>query len=397
MNKSTCVLGLMFSWGWVGMAAGQTPSPTPDYAKIAHSMVADCAGITKGNLVLITGGTRDLELLENIAIEVRKLGGDPMISIGSERLAQRSFTDVPATFDTQEPTFDLKLADLIDATISVDFVEHPDFMANIPADRRNTRAKAYQPVTERMLKSAVRQVSMGNGIYPTTARASQFGMNQNDLSRIFWSGVNVDYSQLQSTGEAIQRLLTAGKELKITAANGTNLTLGIAQRPSFVSDGVISGKDCQGGGPGCQVWLPAGEVYLTPATGTANGTFIADTFFYEGKLIEGLNLTFANGKLTDMTAKGDLAAVKKLYDTAPTGKDVFGFVDIGINRNIKAPANSRMVSWMGAGNISIGIGGNTWAGGDNPVAYDLSAHLVGGTLTVDGKAIVEKGNLLTGG
>lgn len=400
MKKLTSVLGLTLSIAIVGIVVAQTPPSTTgqtDNAKIARSLVVESAGVAKGNLVLITGGSRDLELLEHIAIEVRKLGAHPLLSIETERIAQRSFTDVPATFDSQEPTFALKLADIIDAAISVDFIEHPDFLAKVAEERRNERARAFQPVSDRMLKSAVRQVSLGNGLYPTSARATQFGINQTELSRIFWNGVSVDYAQLQSTGEAVQHRLAKGSELKITAPNGTNLTVKIAQRPSFVSDGAISGEDCAEGSPGCQVWLPAGEVYLAPVPGTASGTFVADTFFYEGKLIEGLKLTFADGKLTNMTAKGDLTAVRKLYDTAPAGKDVFAYIDIGINHSITAPANSRMVSWMGAGNISVGIGGNTWAGGDNRVAYDLSAHLLGGTLTVDGKSIVENGKLQAGG
>ncbi len=400
MKRITIALALTLSIALGGNASGQTPpsgTGRADLAKIARSMVADCAHVANGNLVLITGSPRDLELLESVAVEVRKLGAHPLLAIETERLAQRFFTDVPATFDSQESIFALKLADIIDAEINVDFIEHPDFLANVGAERRTASAKASQVVSERLLKNAVRQVHLGNGLYPTSALAAQFGITQNELSRIFWSGVNVDYAQLQSTGEAVLHRLATGHELKITAPNGTNLTVRISKRPAHVSDGVISAKDCTEGSPGCQVWLPAGEVYLAPVPGTAEGVFVADTFFYEGKLIEGLKLTFAKGKLTNMTATGDLAAVRKAYDTAPAGKDLFAFIDIGINPNIKAPPNSRMVSWMQAGNISVGIGGNTWAGGENRVAYDLSAHLPGGTLTVDGQSIIENGKLLFGG
>ena len=58
------------------------------------------------------------------------------------------------------------------------------------------------------------------------------------------------------------------------------------------------------------------------------------------------------------------------------------------------PSGSRLVTWIGAGTISVGIGSNTWAGGDNEVPYGLYGHLLNGTLTVDGMKIVDNGRLL---
>lgn len=43
--------------------------------------------------------------------------------------------------------------------------------------------------------------------------------------------------------------------------------------------------------------------------------------------------------------------------------------------------------------VTVGIGGNTWAGGDNSVPYALTVFLPGSTMTLDGKPIVEKGAL----
>jgi leucyl aminopeptidase (aminopeptidase T) len=68
-----------------------------------------------------------------------------------------------------------------------------------------------------------------------------------------------------------------------------------------VSDGVISAEDRKKGGPAVSVWLPAGEVFLTPVPGTANGVVVAD-HMYQGDRIEGLRLGVKNGKMVGMTA-----------------------------------------------------------------------------------------------
>ena len=61
--------------------------------------------------------------------------------------------------------------------------------------------------------------------------------------------------------------------------------------------------------------------------------------------------------------------------------------------NVKIPANSKLLSWVPAGMVSIGHGGNEWAGGANTCAFDASYHLPGSTVKIDGKAIVENGTL----
>ncbi|MCZ6492491.1 MAG: aminopeptidase, partial [Planctomycetota bacterium] len=259
MNTSLRILGLGLGAVLLGVASGITQQESsiasPDTAGIADTLVNKSANIRYGELVLISGGVRDQQLLEDIAIEVRKLGAHPVITISSDRLTRNIFTQVPARFDNQEPTFVLRMAETINAMISVDYRESFGILADVPAERRAAHAKAFEPVHKKMLERSVIHTHLGNGLYPTKALAEQFGITRNELSRIFWRGVNVDYDQLQATGERVKNILAAGREVRITAPNGTDLTVEITRRPIFVSDGVISTDDRYAGGPACQVWL----------------------------------------------------------------------------------------------------------------------------------------------
>jgi leucyl aminopeptidase (aminopeptidase T) len=398
MNRTTKAAGLA-SAAVIGLcAAGQTASRAPGHeAKVASTLVKTCANIESSNLVLIEGGVTDHALLEEIALEVRKLGAHPLITCGSDRLMRRMYTDVPDRFDTQEPTFALRLAEIVDAVISVEFQEKPDLLADIAPQRITDQTRAREAVYRAMLEKGVVQVNLGNNLTPTQARAQQFGIPRDQLATIFWKAVDTDYARLQQTGQRIQNVLASARELRITAPNGTDLTVQIAERPVFVSDGVVSREERYAGGPSCQVWLPAGEVYLAPVPGTAKGTFVADTYFYEGQRIDGLTMKFNAGKLTSLSAKSDMTTLQKRYDAAPPGRDAFAAVDIGINPDVEIPARSSMVTWMAAGTVSVGIGNNEWAGGDNSVPFDVFAHLTSGTVTVDGTRIVENGKLVTTG
>ncbi len=188
-------------------------SSAVDYEALAQKLVNQCARIHEGEIVLITGGVHELELLENIAVNVRKLGAFPLITIGSDRLMYRMYTEIPVKYDNQNPELDLKLAEMVTATISVSYNEAPGLLADIPPERLITIAKSSEPVSELFIKRNVKGVTLGNGLYPTEAQAKQFGMTKKELSDIFWNGVNVDYPKLEATGNAIKKILSGGKEV----------------------------------------------------------------------------------------------------------------------------------------------------------------------------------------
>lgn len=365
----------------------------PDVKATANTLVNQCASIKTGDRVLITGRAADLELLEEVAINVRKLGAFPIISVGDSKLSRRMYDETPAKFDSQANDFDLKLAGITSAMINVDAVENPGLFADVPPARAAAMAAARLPVFTEMLKNNVRQVSLGNGLYPTAATAKMYGVTQDQLSNIFWAGVNTDYSKLQNTGQSIQAALAKGKEVHITSKNGTDIKFNLNSSPAFVSDGVISADDLAKGGAALQIWLPAGEVYAPAANSSAEGTIVVDQLFYQGKEVNGTTLTFKAGKLTSLTCKSGGEAYKAAYDAAGPGKELFSLIDIGINPDVKIPEGSKLQSWVPAGMVTLGHGNNQWAGGTNGGGYEANYRLPGSTVTIDGKTIVKDGKL----
>ena len=372
--------------------AAQKKSPT-DMEQLAQRLVNQSAGVKENDIVMISGGVRDIELLENIATNVRKVGAFPLISIGSDRMNKLSYTAVPEKYDTQALILDMKLADIVNVTINVDSNEAEGLLAEIPPARLAARGKAGEPVAAQFRKNNVRTVEVGNGLYPTEWRAKRFDMSLDDLSKTFWEGVNVDYTSLQAKGEQVKAAI-AGNEVHITNPNGTDLKLRIQGRPVYVSDGVISPEDMQKGSPFVSVFLPAGEVAVTPVAGTAEGKVVVDKDSFDGKEMLNLTIVFVGGKITSMTGTGPgFAAFKADYDARGAGKEIFGFIDLGINPNVKLSPTSKLGNWVPAGSVTVGSGNNTWAGGDNSVSFGWTGFLPGSTVTIDGKIVVDKGVL----
>ncbi|HEX8737753.1 MAG TPA: aminopeptidase [Pyrinomonadaceae bacterium] len=377
-------------------AANSTPATTTktvptDLNKLAERIVTQSAGVKEGEIVFVSGSVRDLELLENIVTEVQKVGGHALLEINSERMTKRSYTDVPEKYDAQEPKLGMALAKIMNVTINVDSGETQDLLAEVSPARRAARAKAGEPVTSEFIKNKVRNVSVGNELYPTDWRAKRFEMPLDAFARLFWEGVNIDYTNLQATGEKARTAL-AGKELEITHPNGTNLKLNLDAKPAYISDGIISADDVAKGN--LDVFLPAGEAAVIPAANSGDGKFVIEKQFYQGKEIRNLTFNFAGGKLTEMTGEGEgFAALKADYDTHGAGKELLAYVDIGINPNYTLAPSTKLGNWVSAGMVSVGTGGNTWAGGTNTVSYGLGGQLAGATVKIDGKTIVENGVL----
>jgi leucyl aminopeptidase (aminopeptidase T) len=376
------------------LVAGPALGATPDTEQLAKRLVA-AAAVKEGETVLISGQARDARLLEDIAVNVRKLGAFPLVTYESDRLAKRLFFDVPAKYDSQTDAFGEKMAQIIDVGISVTNGQTEDLMAGADPKRMAARGKANESIGQAMLKRNVRTVEVGNGFYPTPWRAKRYGMSEAALADTFWNAVNVDASNLQARAERVKSALAAGDVLHITNPNGTDLTVSVKGRPVLASDGIISAEDIKAGGGAVAVYLPAGEVYMAPVPGTANGKVVHTRDYFRGKAVDNLTMQFKDGKLTSMTGSGPgYADLRAAYDAVDDPrKDLFGFVDLGINPDVKLPAGSQVGSWIPAGTITVGLAGNTWAGGDNSVPYGLTAFLPGSTVTLDGKPIIERGQL----
>ncbi len=372
-----------------------TPTTTKpaEYRSAAEKVVAQSAGVKEGDLVLISGSDEDLPLLEDIAVEVRKRGANPLVTVASQQLGRRLYDEVPAKYDSRVPEMDMKLVGMIDVFIGTEFGEGRTFKG-VPAERMVARGKAAAPVAALARKRGVRSVYLGNGLYPSAERAEQFGVSRDQLAGLMYRGIDADYDALKSTGEQVSKVLAGGKQLRITNPNGTDFRVGISGRPITVSDGIISADDRKKGGAATSVWLPAGEVFLTPVPGTANGVVVTDEDYLQGHRIEGLRLQFKDGRLTSMTAKAGLEPLKALYDAAGPGKDLLGVIDIGINPGVKAPEGKALRVWSQAGTVTVVVGNNTWAGGDNQVQFAAFGSSPKSTVTVDGKPLVQDGKLL---
>src|SRR6266480_4942210 len=345
---------LLFGGACIATSASAQQSKKPDARAIAHQLIASTM-IREGQSVLISGSVRDAGLMEDLAIEARKAGAQPMLAISSERLIRRSYDEVPAKYDAQEPKLDLAVAKLFDAQIAIDVGETEGLLAGVPAKR--------------------------------------LGITQARLATGFWRAVAVPPERLQAAGEQLRTAFASGGTVQLTHPNGTSLTFDVTGRTPTISAGALTPGQAEQGGAALLTWLPAGEFQIAAVPGSAEGKIVIDRALWSGKVIRGLTLVFSQGKLTSMTAASALASLQAAYDAAGSGKDRFGAIDIGLNPEVDLPLGTGAIVWPQAGAVSIVFGNDVFSGGSNNSDFGFAAQLGGASITVGGKPVLEKGRL----
>jgi leucyl aminopeptidase (aminopeptidase T) len=391
--KGELVLILLFG-SQTASLRGVEPQ-APDAAVLAKKLLVECARVKEGEIVELSGSPADIELLDALLVEATGLGADTLVLlVPSPDVVRRVLKEMPPKYDARVSPNALKRAEFVDVRIRIDSSDFHGITAGLDPARLATQMQAYFQGEMNFLRNNVRQVTLGNNLYPTEERARRLGLTRDELATLFHAGLNADYRQLQTTGEQVRHVLTSGHTIRITSPEGTDLSLGIAERPVAINDGVLSDDEIQKGGAACDVFLPAGETFVTPVPGTAEGTVVVDPMLWEDTELRGLRLTFKAGKLTGMSAESGLERFKELYDAAHPGKDELTSIGIGINPAVRLPNSSRAGLYMQAGAINIGIGNNEWIpGGQNNSSFQASFFLKAATASVGGTTLVEKGVL----
>ncbi len=143
--------------------------------------------------------------------------------------------------------------------------------------------------------------------------------------RSFWSPgitvdcfirtVPVDYQQMKQDCKALKTLLDQSVSLEIENPNGTKIRIGTEGRESFTDDGDFSQ-------PGTGGNLPAGETFLSPVVGSAEGTIVFDgTIASAGGVIRihtPLRVTLEKGFIVSLEGGEEAHMLEQTLDEAAT-------------------------------------------------------------------------------
>ena len=329
--------------------------------------------------------------MESIAVEVAKRGGFPHLILSSPTVGKRILTEASVEYLGRPDAMAIAELKHTDVSIVLSTNEDPTLLSKVPEERVALARKSGEAFNKAYYVRPLRSVVLGNPAMPTATLARYHGVPLADMESQFWTAVNTPPSVLAENAGKVKKALTAGRKIRIKTAAGTDLQPragrweGHGQRRQDSPRTPVNAPK--------EIWLPAGEVYTTPKASSVNGTVMVPMVDYRGIKIKDLKLVFKAGKVTSIEASQNAEALKQALAQSSGDKDIFSFLDIGVNPNNRMFKNSDYCTWTMAGMVIIGIGSAPWSETPNQSDFSQSFFIPHATLEIDGTAIVKEGKL----
>ena len=212
-----------------------------------------------------------------------------------------------------------------------------------------------------------------------------------DVQMLVDTVARVDYAGVTRLGNRLVELLQAADKIRITSANGMDISAKRGDRPIHLR-GIPADK------PGMSVML-AGQISFNPLEETQNGTIVFDGAAWppdeNGLIANPITLTVENGVVTDIAGDGSDAAIYRNWMASHGDPNMYRVAhwSLGFNPGVTRSTGRIVEDERVFGCVEFGIGTKgAWIGGDPGVAaaHPHGAHLLP-SIYCDGVAIEENG------
>jgi hypothetical protein len=209
---------------------------------------------------------------------------------------------------------------------------------------------------------------------------------------------NTDYPALAEAQRDFERAMR-GAIIRVTTPAGTDISFRIGDRPVTRQDGEASAARAAQALNliDREVELPAGAIRVAPMEGTVNGRIVFPPAAWGETMVEGLALTFEEGRVVDAQADAGLEAAVAEMDAAGASGRAFREFALGFNPLLAIPTVGD--PWIpyygyGAGVVRLSLGDNTELGGAVGGGYVRWNFFIDATVEVDGDVWVRDGTLV---
>ncbi|HVX34202.1 MAG TPA: aminopeptidase [Solirubrobacterales bacterium] len=316
--------------------------PGADLDSAVRTVVRQCMGVDAGEEVLVVCNPVTEEIGALMRIKAQGDGADATLAVISER--ETHAAEPPRAVAAAMAAADVVLA----------------------------------PTIQSLSHTAARKAASEAGVRIATLP----GVTEEMLARL----MNGDLEEMRRRGWAIVNVMNRGSRVRISDANGSDLTFSIEGREGIVDAGELSARGAFGN-------LPCGEGFIAPVEGTAEGTLVVDGSIAAVGLVESpVQLTIEAGHLVGAT--GDEGA-RLLELLTPHGPDGTNVAELGIGTNEEAILTGNVLEDEKIfGTAHVAFGASAGIGGTVQVPVHLDVVVKEPTVEIDGEAILGGGELL---
>jgi leucyl aminopeptidase (aminopeptidase T) len=196
--------------------------------------------------------------------------------------------------------------------------------------------------------------------------------------------MSADYQAVRRRSEHVAEVLSRGQRAFLTNDLGTELTLLLGGRDAIPDTGHLET-------PGAFGNLPAGEGFIAPVEGTAEGVLVVDACMAGiGVLNDPLTLEIHAGRVEEIRGGDEAGRLEEMFDRV--GPDARVVCELGVGTNEKAIITGVVLEDEKVlGTVHVAFGNNLHFGGTNDVPFHIDGVITTPTLTVDDTLLIERG------
>ena len=295
--------------------------------KLAQILVDHSAEVKPGDRVAIEATTAADPLVRALCATILERGGDPHLLLELPDQKEILFAHAKDEQLDAIPTFRKLAYDQFESRINIHSETNPRALSSADPARQRRRQKASASIMEaQMRRGADRSFKWVTTLYPTEGYAIEAEMSLSNFEDFVYHACHADqadpvayWNKVETSQKKIIERIEGHDQVVLRGPN-VDLSLSIKGR-TFLN---AAGKNN----------MPDGEVFSGPVEDSLNG-FVRYSYpaIYSGVLVEGVELTFSEGKVTKALAEKNQPFLLEMLES-DAGARYVGEFAIGTNYEI---------------------------------------------------------------
>lgn len=360
----------------------------PRVEKMAAILVDHSAQIKPGDRVAIEATTAAEPLVRALYTTILERGGIPYMLLELPDQDEILFAVAKDEQLDVTPAFRKLAYDQFESRIRIHSATNPRALTNVPPVRQSRRQKAMATIMEaQMRRGADRSFKWVTTMFPTEGYAVEAEMSLKSFEDFVYRACHADQADpvaFWKKTEAAQRKIIErieGHNQVVLRGPNVDLSLSIKGR-KFINGAGLNN-------------MPDGEIYTGPVEDSVNG-WVRYSYpaIYNGVMVEGVELTFTNGKVVSAKAEKNQPFLVEMLES-DAGSRYVGEFAIGTNYEIDRFSHNILFDEKLGGSFHMALGaGYPESGSKNKsmIHWDMLCGMKNDSeILVDGEQIYKDG------
>lgn len=368
----------------------------PRVEKFAKILIEHSARVQPGDRVLIEATTEAEPLVRELYIQILEKGGHPVPLVMLPDMFFPGGEELLLTYGNESqldfvPVFQKLAYDLFESRIRIHSSANTRALTSVDPVRQQRRGKTAGLITEvQMRRGAEGVFKWVTTLYPTRAYAQEADLSLREYEDFVFRACHAEdadpiafWMQVEQNQRAYIGRIEGHNQVILRGPN-VDLTLSIKGRKFLNSCGIHN--------------MPDGEIYTGPVEDSVNG-WVKFTYpaVYSGVVVEGVELTFSNGKVTKASAEKNEDFLLHLLET-DAGARYVGEFAIGTNYEINRFTKNILFDEKIGGSFHMALGAGypeTGSRNQSLIHWDMICDMrADSEILVDGEVFYRDGQFM---